>query len=211
MAVIGNPNLWANTFPDDLIPKILDLVVSAWKTFIKPAHDENEVNITSKFRSSLINLKDFRQLPVTIQREIPEDDLQTGKERGRIDLRFTHGYREDIYFAFECKRLNKIDSKNKINSLAPEYVKEGMMRFVIGKYASSVDKGGMIGYVMNGNTDTAIRAVNRNINNNKESLKISNPNALCSSSLRPDSLEIKETKHELDNRNFMIYHIFLAC
>ena len=211
MAVIGNPNLWTNTFPDDLIPKILDLVVSAWKTFTKPAHDEYEVAITAKFRSSLINLKDFRRLPVTIQREIPEDDLQTGKERGRIDLRFTHGYRENIYFAFECKRLNKIDSKNKINSLAPEYVKEGMMRFVTRKYASSVDKGGMIGYVMDGNIDTAIRAVNRNINHNRINLKISKSNSLLPSSLIPSNSEIKETQHDLDGRNFMIHHIFLAC
>jgi len=209
MAVIGNSNSWANTFPDDLIPKILDLVLSAWKIFTKPEQNDHEVPITKRLRIYLINLKNIRQLPVTIQREIPEDDLQTGEERGRIDLHFTHGYREDVYFAFECKRLNKIDSRNKINSLAPEYVKDGMMRFVTGKYASSLNNGGMIGYVMNGNTDTAIRAVNRNINNNRIHLRISNSNSLLPSSLIPNNLEIKETQHDLDGRNFMIHHLFL--
>jgi hypothetical protein len=211
MTIIGNSSLWAGTFPDYLIPQILDLVVTAWSNFAKPEKNEHEVPITKKFRACLRQHRDLVKLPVKIDREIPEDDLQTGEEKGRIDLLFTSAerIREDVYFAFECKKLNKIDSKNKTNSLAREYVKEGMMRFVTGKYSSSVNNGGMIGYVMDGNTDTAIGAVNRNINHNRIHLRISNSNSLLPSSLIPSNSEIKETQHDLDGRNFMIHHLFL--
>jgi hypothetical protein len=211
MTIIGNSSLWAGTFPDYLIPQILNLVVAAWSNFAKPEKNEHEVLITKKFRACLRQHRDLVKLPVKIDREIPEDDLQTGEEKGRIDLVFisVERVREDVYFAFECKRLNRVDSSNKRDSLAPEYVKEGMMRFVTGKYSSSVNNGGMIGYIMDGNTDTAIRSVNRNINKNRIHLRISNPNSLLPSSLIPNNLEIKETQHDLNGRNFMIHHLFL--
>ena len=53
-----------------------------------------------------------------------------------------------------CKRLNV-----KGASLAREYVREGMMRFVTGKYSPELPIGGMIGYVMDGNVEAASRSV----------------------------------------------------
>ncbi|MCE2697998.1 MAG: hypothetical protein PX483_21735 [Nostocales cyanobacterium LE14-WE4] len=212
MAIIGNSSLWQDTFPDYLIPDILDLVLSAWQVFSKPKIDDHEVPITKRFRATLRQQKDLVRLPVMIDREIPEDDLESGTEKGRIDLRFIsiERCREDVYFSFECKRLNVISTDGKRKSLAGDYTgKDGMMRYVTSKYASELICGGMIGYIMNGDSKTAIKAVDSQVNKLCKELRISPPSGLCQSSLIPNHPQIKETTHILP-RQFVIHHVFLS-
>src|ERR1700734_1280363 len=107
MAVVGDSSMWGSAFHVGLIPKIIDLVVTCWDGCEKPKPRDREVPITRRFKVALMVRKNaLRNLPVRIDRESVEDDLVTTEERGRIDLRFTEARscREDIYFAFECKR-----------------------------------------------------------------------------------------------------------
>jgi hypothetical protein len=215
MAIIGNTNLWADFFPNDLIPDILNMVIDVWDSFTKPKYDDHEVDITTRFRSHLEHYKDLKMLPFRIDREVSIDDLTTATERGRIDLRLTHGYRSDVYFAFECKRLNisvtsKKTGRTNISSLAGEYVLNGMTRFVGSEpqYAIGLKQGGMIGYVMNGKTDTAITAVNKQVKDNYIDLQMKSPNGLNLSS-RLTNKFLKESLHYLPNQEFTIHHVFL--
>jgi hypothetical protein len=208
MVIIGDSSPWADTFPDYLIPQILDLVVSAWEVFSKPKIDDHEVPITKRFRATLRQQKKLVRLPVMIDREVPEDDLESGTEKGRIDLRFTAGCREDVYFSFECKRLNVISKDGKRESKAKDYVVDGMMRYITSQYASELICGGMIGYIMNGDSKTAIKAVDSQVNKLCKELRISPPSGLCQSSLIPNHPQIKETTHILP-RQFVIHHVFL--
>lgn len=48
---------------------------------------------------------------------------------------------EDIFFAFECKRLDGYSAKNK------EYINNGLYRFINGKYARTMPLAGMVGFV----------------------------------------------------------------
>lgn len=209
MAIVGNSSLWADTFPDYLIPDILDLVLSAWEVFSKPKIDDHEVPITKRFRSTLRQQRDLVRLPVRIDREIPEDDSE-GNEKGRIDLRFTSVQRisEDVYFAFECKRLNIVSKNGKRESLAKNYVVDGMMRYITSQYASGLLCGGMIGYIMNSDSKTAIKAVDKAIYTQCKELRISPPRGLCKSSLIQNNPQIQETTHIL-TRQFVIHHVFL--
>ncbi|WP_414551096.1 hypothetical protein [Anabaena sp. CCY 0017] len=209
MAIVGNSSLWADTFPDHLIPDILDLVLSAWQVFNKPQIDDHEVPITKRFRATLRQQRDLVRLPVRIDREIPEDDSE-GNEKGRIDLLFTSVQRisEDVYFSFECKRLNIVSKNGTRKSLAKDYVVDGMMRYVTSQYASDLICGGMIGYIMNSDSTTAIKAVDSQVKNRCKELRISPPSGLCESSLRQNHPQIKETTHILA-RQFVIHHVFL--
>jgi len=36
MTLIGDPGLWSDTFPAELVPRILDLVSDSWEGFEKP-------------------------------------------------------------------------------------------------------------------------------------------------------------------------------
>jgi hypothetical protein len=208
--VAGDSSRWSKVFPPTLIPKVLDLVLTGWESFDSPDRGDHEVPITRRFRSVLRQLGEQKRLPVLIDREIPEDD-EAGEERGRIDLRFLHGYRADAYLAFECKRLNAPKSNGKGRStLAPSYVADGMMRFVKGQYATSVKQGGMIGYVMDGKTQQAVKLVHSAIKRKSVELKQKKPFGLSSSLHRPADSRAKETYHKLARGTFRIHHLFLT-
>lgn len=207
----GDPSLWSEVFPQDLIPQILDMVLSVWAGVTKPPRRTREVPITQRFLTALKEDKNMRQaVPVRISRECVEDDMRTGRELGRIDLCFipANRCREQVYFAFECKRLNAIYKRGR-NTLAPAYVKQGMMRFIKSQYASRLYEGGMIGYVMDGDLVSAINAVDRNVKRHHITLKMKPPGGLSLSSVLPAHSSTKETSHNLGKREFIIHHVFL--
>jgi hypothetical protein len=214
---IGNPRLWLSTFSPGLVPQIIDLVLESWTAFDKPKRGEREVPITRRFCSVLKQRKNaLRELPVRIDRETP-DDSKTGEECGRIDIRFTEAYscREDVYFAFECKRLNLSPKRGarraRKRSLAGEYVSQGMMRFVTGQYAPGLKHGGMIGYVVDGDVASAVVAVSRSVLTARRELKLSPRGGLRGSRLVPGRDQVKETFHRPPGRTLRIQHVFLAC
>ena len=151
-----------------------------------------------------------RRLPFAIWWESPELDDERAVEKGRIDLRFSHGYREKVYFAVECKRLN-VMSAGKRRSLAMAYVEEGMMRFITGKYARSLDKGAMLGYVMDARVADAVEAVRHAVEPRRCQLQMPQRGSLVSSRFRSKAATVKETNHDVDEMAFLIYHIFVSC
>ena len=211
MEVTGDASLWPGLFDDQFMSQIIGLVLDGWEAFDKPVRNEREVPISRRFCCSLRQHRNRRLLPFRIEWESPELDLGSSEELGRIDLRFSHSPnpREDVYFAFECKRLNVVDSAGRRRSLAGKYVKDGMMRFVEGKYARNLDKGGMLGYVMDGDVAGAIGLVGESITERRVELRCRN-GGLQPSSIRPLDSRVKETLHSLDSGRFMIHHLFLA-
>ena len=74
------------------------------------------------------------------------------------------GWPRDAYLAYECKRLNATMPSG-WRSLAPEYVKDGVHRFVTEQYSEELPFACMLGYVLDGcvsvadqETKAAIRA-----------------------------------------------------
>src|ERR1022692_3404302 len=155
--------MWSDVFPEELIPRIIDLIFDTWHAFPSPKPTDYEVPITRRFKVALKNAKDLRRLPLRIEREPAEDDPTTAAELGRIDLKFSAAgsAREEVYFAFECKRLYPIEN-GKRRARAAEYITEGMIRFTTGQYSSVMHAGGMIGYVLDGHCEKAIAAVEVN-------------------------------------------------
>jgi hypothetical protein len=145
--------MWSDTFPEDLLPDILALVVETWANFPKPGPEDHEVPLTRRLKHAIKQAKTLRRLPLRIEREPAEDDPATGEERGRIDLKFCPAGSavEEVYFAFECKRVNA-RRKGRWRSLASQYIREGMLRFVEQQYACQMRHGGMIGYILDGYT-----------------------------------------------------------
>lgn len=209
--ILGEPDLWSDTFPEDLIPRVLDAAVEAWNAMDKPGPTELEVPITRRFKHALKQAKDFNRLPFRVERESVEDDSTTGEELGRIDIKLLPAVsaREDVYFAFECKRLNVQDGTSR-RSLAPEYVTEGMMRFITGQYASSMRHGGMVGYVLDGQADEAIRLVGKNIASRAVELCMTMPASLAQST-RCLFSTARETAHTLSLRVVILHHLFFPC
>jgi hypothetical protein len=85
----------------------------------------------------------------------------TYKTIGFLDIKVTNAcsqelkkYDEGIYYAIECKRLD--NSSEKIDA----YVKNGILRFVIGKYSKNMPLACMIGFVEEGNPCAIVNKIN---------------------------------------------------
>ncbi len=201
---------WCDLFPTDLIPNILELVLDTWAAFKKPQKTEHENLITQRFSDKLRKRKNERMaLPFKIRTEV-----QTIETNGRIDILFdyTGTNREEVYFALECKRLRiPYANRSKTPKLnGGEYTGEqGMMCFVSGKYSAGLNHGAMAGYVMDGNASEAIQQIKKSIRKKKNMLKLAD-NSFFAIYPTLNNKMIRETRHNLTNRLFTIYHIFLA-
>lgn len=207
MMILDNEKSWGELFPVNSIPNILGLVVDTWNNFKKPNANELENPINQRFTDKLRIAKNEADLRCFQIRS----EVGTIGTDGRIDIVFipTGTHREEVYFAFECKRL-RIPRENRIESNTSEYVgKQGMMCFISGKYSDGLNYGGMIAYVMDGKADEAIIQVKNSLQKKKIQLCLINDPFFMTSPLLNDN-RVKETAHKLKARDFTIYHVFLA-
>jgi hypothetical protein len=116
---------------------------------------------------------------------------------------------EDVYLGFECKRL-QVTRKRKMYPLVGEYVSSGMIRWIEERYGPTHFQGGMIAYVLDGDADGAVRRVDAHIRGKREGLKMAS-SGLAKSSARRQEDCIRETIHQLGDRQFLMHHVFLAC
>jgi hypothetical protein len=207
MSSIGNIDLWADQFPDDQIPEIIQLIVNSWDCFQAP-RNLHEVPITRLFRAHLRNNKNRSTHYFRIEWESTELD-ESGQETGRIDLKFTQGLIENVYFSIECKRLRVTFPSGRFSTIADKYVTDGMCRYFNEQYAQGLDKGGMLGYVMDGNTNEAIQDVTQAIERHRSDLYMPENEAIRRSLILTND-RVKETHHNYGSEgHFTLHHIFL--
>jgi hypothetical protein len=118
----------------------------------------------------------------------------------------------DLEDAISNKLYSALVKSKDRRSLADEYVKEGMQRFVDGKYARFVRHGAMLAYVLDGDTDRAIRNVENNIRSRLTELRMKMNSGFIASTIRPDDPRTKETRHHRAHETtvFRIHHLFAA-
>jgi hypothetical protein len=209
--IVGNASQWDDTFQQNLLPLIFDLIITVWKDMKKPVPTDLEDDISDKLYCALLNSKNRSEHPFLIRREDREYDLEQAKEIGRKDIVFFPSYDENIYLCLEAKRLNA-QIGGKCHSLADQYVKEGMQRFVNLKYASDVSHGAMLGYVLDGKIGNAMKNVENNIRKRFAELRMENDGGFMLSTIRPEDNHTKETRHNRDSKHiaFSIHHLFVT-
>lgn len=209
---VGDTSCWDDFFQQNLVPAVLAYIITAWEQMPKPGASDLEDAISDKLYSALVKAKHRNEFPFLIRREDLEFDMDLAKEIGRKDIVFFPSLKEEeIYLCLEAKRLNVIISGVR-RSLADEYVREGMQRFVDGKYARFVRHGAMLAYVLDGNTDRAIHNVENNIRNRLSELRMDKNGGLVALTIRPDDYRTKETSHRREHEKtiFRIHHLFVV-
>jgi hypothetical protein len=206
----GDASYWDDVFQWQLVPYVIDFIITTWKHMPKPESSEYENKISDSLYVALLRGKQRNASPFLIRREDLEFDIDLEKQTGRKDIVFYPSSDEDIYLCLEAKRLNAVISGIR-RSLAKEYVIDGMQRFVDAKYARHVRHGAMLAYVLDGDIDSAIRDVERNVRERLTELRMEG-NGFTNSSVRPDDLHTKETCHQRAHETviFRIHHLFLA-
>jgi hypothetical protein len=206
MATTGNLDRWADSFPPSLVPQIIRLLLDSWENFT--TNRTHEVPITQEFFAVLDRNHEFLKLPFLIDLEVPLPSADGTETLGRLDLRFIYGYCRKVYFSVECKRL-RIHAPDRFKALSYEYVTEGMVRYFNGQYAQDLDKGGMLGYVMDGDCNEAVADVQKSIEKRRLNLNMEEEETLRASSCIA-SKQVKETLHKYGPAGrFTIYHVFL--
>lgn len=209
MRSLGTPDEWLDLFAA-LVPDILELVQSTWKTMPPLAPDALEDPTTEEFCRRLRQSRTAAKLPFRIDIQMVELGESPDADQGRMDIVFSPLLpTEIVYFCLECKRLN-VTKSGSTRSYATEYVIHGMMRFIAGKYASHVQHGGMLGYVLDGDVAGAIKGVSAAIGTRCEELGMEKPCSMLQSSIRTADASAMETRHWRgpNGEPFVIQHLF---
>ena len=207
----GDTADWDDLFAGQLLPLVFALVLDAWDRFKKPAADEREDATSLRLHSAMVQGKDRQRHPFLIRYQDVEVDTDLAEVTGRKDIVFFPSTDEDIYFCLEAKRLNALVSGAR-RSLADEYVKKGMQRFVDRRYSRHVHHGGMLGYVLDGQVDRAMGNVANVIRLHYENLGMKPPGEMRPSGFRLSDEHARETYHKRreDPVLFRIHHLFVA-
>lgn len=154
----GSPDAWLAHFRS-LGEQMSEAIEVAWPICIRPLQAKkgamtHEDHITVHLVKALRRTK---KVPgrIEYQQELLVEDANGNTSlSSSIDFVLTVGDDEDVYLAYECKRLN-VPYAARVRNLCVPYVKDGLMRFVTGQYSNSLPMAMMIGYVMNGDNGRA--------------------------------------------------------
>jgi len=208
----GDTSYWDDFFPQSLVPVVLTHVLDTWDKISKPGPSDHEPDITLRLYCALVRAKDRSTHAFLIRYEDMEIDTNLEKVNGRKDIVFFPSLQdEEVYLCLEAKRLNAIISGVK-HSLADEYVKEGMQRFVDGKYARSVQHGAMLAYILDRDINRAMQNVENNIRGRLAELRMDDNSGFMASTILGHDPRAKETHHHRAGENavFHIHHLFCS-
>ena len=155
--VVGDPSAWAARFRR-LDVRFLERVVAVWPSCVEvlpddPCEDAITENLVAKVLKDAQARRLFHYLEYHYE---PFGYTPEGRafSKGEIDMAVLLDQERDRYLAYECKRLN-VARNGGTRSLATEYVRKGLRRFVIEKYAAGLPIGCMLGYVLDGDAPGA--------------------------------------------------------
>jgi hypothetical protein len=207
----GNSAEWDEFFAGKGVPAVLALVLNAWEALAPPAAGEREDATSVRLYAAMLKKQDRQAHPFLIRYQDVEVDVDLAKETGRKDIVFFPCHDGDIYFCLEAKRLN-VRVNGVMKSLADEYVKEGMRRFVVGKYSRHVHHGGMLGYVLDGDIPRAMQNVLDNIRARHAQLGMDAPGDWAESPFRPGDSRARESGHRRSHTavRFRLQHQFVS-
>lgn len=188
-----------------LFIEILSLIIYCHREVLK-----NETYQEDKYNEDILrnDLKRYLELNhkrlsygVSFRTETATINSETKETKGRIDISVIYqlGISSDYDITFECKRL----FKNKKNY---EYINNGLMDFVNGKYAEKMPLGGMVGFVEKGNISTICTDLRKKIH--KKSLtKLTGE--FTSTKIQDDFEHSYKSEHKRNNKigNITIYHL----
>src|ERR1035441_10229988 len=201
-------------FGEDYLAQIMEAVARAWRQMPQPKPTEIENRITSRLAGWLLNAPGFAgELPfhVVPQHQLPDI---TGKILGQLDICFKHLQSTRDYFAVEAKRLHVAYG----SGMRPEYLRlvgnEGMKAFIEGQYSKNLPAGGMLGYVMDGDTPKAWSGLATRIEGRRQELKLGASSKLTKSKLSHIEASgmsgtlLGETAHQIGYK-LRLFHLLL--
>lgn len=146
---------------------VLQILYDAWpSTRESIATTDEEDSITNVLRWKMVEAK-YRRNPVPqmeFLREPQSDTPGLDTPFGLIDIMVSYTFDEETYLTIECKRITSAE-----NSLAREYVRNGICRFASGKYSPGHAFGIVAGYVICGDSPACADRISAQLTKEPES------------------------------------------
>jgi hypothetical protein len=176
---------------------------------IKPTDKENKITNKLRWKMREERKRNYPTLGIRFLRESQVDRPDGTGEIGLIDIFVVPNFGdEEYYFAMECK---KITSRDKTK--AKDYIAEGVLRFVSGKYSLGHSHAAVIGYVLRGKTESAAKLIEKTLSDYEEQ----NVNLCPEWPWQPETRFGKQpnlysTMHAQENiqNKITLLHLFLA-
>ena len=154
----GDPAVWADRFRSFDV-RFLERVAAVWHRCVDrlPKHPDEDT-ITANLVALLMTDPDVRRRFHWIEFQYEPFAYTaegTAYSTGSVDIAVLLSQDRNIYLAYECKRLNDMRKDGRRRSLAGDYVKEGLSRFVVEQYAEGLPLACMLGYVLDGDLEYA--------------------------------------------------------
>lgn len=186
------------------INKLLEVVCCAYQSLrnnnlITAGMSEDEITEELAIQVDVICRQS--SMPINIASIPQKIDRKLAKQKGKspaIDFCFRHTWVKDAYFGFECKILAEANT-----TLSKEYIKEGVCRYLDGKYCSKGSASSMVGYVKSGNLTVIIQDIIERVNKERIVRLMSK-----SSTIGIFDEHYLSTHNRLNNSNFDIQHLF---
>ncbi|MBG58774.1 MAG: hypothetical protein CMK46_10900 [Porticoccus sp.] len=178
--LIGNSQAWTDSFIsfDD---RFLERIAVVWPECMsvlpaQPGEDDITINLVDRLAKDSI----VRRLCHWVEYQYEPFGLAADGSKyskGIIDIAVLFDWERERYLAYECKRLNIINSGSR-SSLATVYVTQGMMRFMTEQYAEHLPVGCMLGYVLDGDISFAKGRLTRAITSHVPLALLDGPTSL---------------------------------
>lgn len=191
-------------FPGDDVAVIVQDVLDCSRELPRPSAKEKR---PEEFLSKAVFLRLTRLPRYRIGPLQPDMEAWLPDAAHRGDIRFSCGRGLEAYFLFEAKRLFiTYPNTGRKDSLIPQYIAEGMMRFVNRHYAPFQHQSAMLGYVFDESLSNASSQLAERIQSRKNDLRLSE---LQQPSSLPVTPSVSETRHDLDDGPFTLYHLLV--
>jgi hypothetical protein len=203
-------------FPESQISIALEILLTAGKELRKTKATEREDDISRRLLLRIKQNAQFRNANLDIESQFNVHDPRNieSKLRGIPDLTFKllNAPKPVPYFAVEAKRLRFNSPDGSFNTGNSEYAHggQGIRCFTDERYAEGLNAGSMLGYVYDGEIDSAKQGITQLIEKHAKLLKCKKPHRLIASKLPSSGSGVDETIHALNGGDFRIFHIFLA-
>lgn len=199
---------FVSLFPEEDTPRIIQNILACIGALSRTFPGEKENDLTKRLYKDLCRNPEYLRGPIAPYLEVPivVIDDEEPEITGRADIIFTCGKGLETYFPVEAKRLYVTYPSGKTASLVKDYINDGMMRYVTGQYASKMSEGAMLGYVCDSTVPVAKKALSASVDKEAAKLRLAKSGAWQTSSIAVTP-SVDETRHDLDGRSFIMYHI----
>ena len=189
MSQLEDPTPLSFSIPDKFRIKWKSFVQDVLEVTVQAYQDMNKRG-TAKLKWEedhfTINLEHFirplayqRGLTVVSQIKTYTIEMETGevsaKQAKVLDLRMWGSWEDyhRVHFAWECKRIADSYEDKNYKDLIPEYIKEGMFRFIDEEYAIGLDDAGILAYVLGGDISKIVDGINQSMQSSQRKRRLS--------------------------------------